>query len=71
MTQTHEYFRFESAVAEQLTGSGIPELGEVVEFIWDNSSGVGSITAGMNNFDTTINAIDIVYRSSSQFMLLI
>ncbi len=55
-----------SRVSIITSSAGAPDADDVVEFKWDNSAGVGTIQGtGVNNFDTTINKIDIIYRSSS------
>ena len=60
-------FQFTYQDALVITGStGFPDSGDVVEMSWDNSAGVGTIQgSGITNADTTINKINIAYRTSS------
>ena len=62
--QQFEYF-FQQLT--MITGSGgFPDQGDTVEMRWDNSAGVGTIQGtGITNADTSINKIEIAYRTSS------
>ena len=62
---THEYFRFQSQVGLNITGSGLPSVGETVELIWDNSSAVGDMNVFGTAVDATSNIIDVFIKTSS------
>ena len=48
------------------SSAGQPDVDDIVEFRWDNSAEAGTIQGtGITNTDTTINKIDIAYRTSS------
>ena len=62
-----QQFQYNYLQGDMITGSGgYPNQGDTVEMIWDNSAGVGTIQGtGVTNIDTSINKIEIAYRSSS------
>ena len=67
VTSKVQQFQYNFLQGIMITGSGgYPDQGDTVEMIWDNSAGVGTIQGtGVTNADTTINKIEIAYRTSS------
>ena len=67
VTSKVQQFQYNFLQGIMITGSGgYPDQGDTVEMIWDNSAGVGTIQGtGVTNIDTSINKIEIAYRSSS------
>mgnify|MGYP003665379667 FL=1 len=59
--------KYLAATTKWITSSaGIPDAGDIVEFRWDNSAGIGNLKTLIIVDDTT-NPIDIAFRSSSNF----